>query len=169
MLVCATAALIALPALAAELPKTSACSAAAYGQFDFWVGDWDAFDVANPNKPVARARVTRILEGCVLLEVYEGADGHVGQSFTIYDKSRNVWHQTWVTNRGSLLIIEGSLQAGKMVLGGADRTEDGKRRRVQGVWKSIDGGVSESAMSSADGGKTWAPWFDIVFRPHKGS
>jgi hypothetical protein len=32
---------------------------------------------------------------------------HKGQSFTIYDVARDVWHQTWVTNRGELLEIEG--------------------------------------------------------------
>jgi hypothetical protein len=39
-----------------------------------------------------------------------------GESFSIYDVSRKVWHQTWVTDRGKLLVIEGGLQQGAMVL-----------------------------------------------------
>jgi DICT domain-containing protein len=54
-----------------------------------------------------------------------------------------------------------------MVLSGADRTDDGKERRVRGIWKPEDGGVRETAVTSTDGGKTWKPWFDLVFRPHK--
>jgi hypothetical protein len=151
----------------AEPAKPAICSAVAYRQFDFWAGDWDAFDVDKPNAPVARTQVTRILEGCVLLEVYEGTDGLVGQSFTIYDASRRVWHQTWVTNQGGLLIIEGEMLSGEMVLIGADRTKDGKERQVRGTWKRVDGGVRETAVTSTDGGRTWNPWFDLVFHPHK--
>ena len=35
-----------------------------------------------------------ILDSCVLREDYRATDGHKGQSFTIYDTARNVWHQT---------------------------------------------------------------------------
>jgi len=156
----------AQPIASADSAKPAACSDLVYRQFDFWMGDWDAFDVDNPNKPVARTRVTRILDGCVLLEDYEAADGHTGQSFTIYDASRHLWHQTWVTNRGTLLTIEGGMQAGAMVLSGADLTKDHRERRVRGTWSTIDGGVREFAVISTDGGKTWNPWFDLVFRRH---
>lgn len=37
--------------------------------------------------------------------------------------------------------------------------------RPRGVWKPEKGGVRESAVTSADGGKTWEPWFDLMFRP----
>lgn len=144
---------------------TSACSEPEYRQFDFWIGDWDAFDVDNPEKVVARNQVEAILGGCVVREDYRGASGAEGQSFSIYDASRKVWHQTWVTNRGVLLVIEGSFQDGEMVLSGADPARGGQV--VRGVWKPVEGGVRETAALSADGGKTWKPWFDIIFRPHR--
>jgi ketosteroid isomerase-like protein len=141
------------------------CAASEYRQFDFWVGDWDAFEVHGSAK-VARTRVDSILNGCVLQETYEGLDSHKGKSFTVYDASRKVWHQSWVTNRGQLLVIEGKLQDGALVLSGVDRTETGEERRVRGTWKPVDGGVRETAVTSTDAGLTWRPWFDIVFRPH---
>ncbi len=155
------------PPSAEESAKPASCAGPEYRQFDFWVGDWDAFDVDNPDKVVARNHVDRILDGCVLLEDYQGANGSHGQSFTIYDASRKVWHQTWVTNRGQLLTIEGKMQAGEMVLSGADLTADGKERHVRGVWKPVNGVVRETAVTSTDGGKTWEPWFDLWFRAHK--
>jgi hypothetical protein len=158
---------VAAPASSEDSPKPDPCSAAEYRQFDFWVGDWDAFDVDNPDKAVARNRVDRILDGCVLLEDYQGTNGSHGQSFTIYDASRKVWHQTWVTNRGQLLTIEGKMQDGEIVLNGADLTADGKERQVRGVWKPVNGAVRETAVTSTDGGRTWEPWFDLWFRPHK--
>ena len=145
--------------------KNSApCAAPEYRSFDFFVGDWDAFDFDNPSKRVARNRVTRILDDCVVLEDYQDTEGHHGQSFSIYDESRKVWHQTWVTNHGSLLIIEGNMRDGEMVLEGTDRTADGKERHVRGIWKPMSAGVRETAVTSTNG-KTWKPWFDIAFRP----
>jgi hypothetical protein len=55
---------IVLPALAQAparpkpAPRTAAkCAAPEYRQLDFWVGDWDAYDLADANKRVARNRV----------------------------------------------------------------------------------------------------------------
>jgi hypothetical protein len=136
-------------------------------QFDFWVGDWDSYDAGDDRTPSARVRVDPILDGCALREVYEGSNGLVGESFSIYDASRKVWHQSWVTNRGELLVIEGRFQDGRMTLEGANVGSDGKPTTVRGVWKPENGRVREWAERSADGGKTWTQWFDIVFRPHK--
>jgi hypothetical protein len=150
-----------------EVGKLTACASPGYRQFDFWVGDWDAFDVDSPSTAVARIRVDRILDGCVLREDYQDTNGLQGQSFSIYDASRKVWHQSWVTNRGQLLVIEGKMQAGEMVLSGVDHDADGKQRQIRGTWRPVDGGARESAVTSLDGGKTWKPWFDLLFRPHK--
>jgi len=141
------------------------CSAPEFRQFDFWLGDWDAFDVGKPTI-VARTRVDPILDGCVLREDYESVEGLKGQSFTLYDASRRIWHQSWTTNRGQLLVIEGKLEAGEMILAGADRTAEGQERRVRGIWKPVEGGVRETAVISTDAGRTWQPWFDLIFRPH---
>jgi hypothetical protein len=163
--ICVSATAVRIASSAASVKP--ACKAPPYRQFDFWIGDWDAFDMDNPRKVVARTRVTRILGGCVLLEDYQGADGHFGQSFTIYDASRDQWHQTWVTNHGTLLVIEGGLEdGGKMVLQGTDRTNNNVTRQVRGTWISVPEGVQESAVISTDGGKTWIQWFDLIFRRH---
>jgi hypothetical protein len=141
------------------------CAAPAYRQFDFWLGDWDVFDSHSQAK-VARVHVTRTLDDCVLLEEYRGSDGHEGQSFSIYDAPRSLWHQTWVTNRGQLLVIEGNLRASAMELSGSERLADGTVRLVRGTWQLSHDGVREVAVRSTDGGKTWTEWFDLVFRPH---
>jgi ketosteroid isomerase-like protein len=149
-----------------EATKPASCSAPEFRQLDFWAGDWDAFDYDNQKQVVAHARVSKILDDCVLLENYQDPNGLHGQSFSIYDPSRKVWHQTWVTNRGQLLVIEGKQQDGEVVLSGTDYA---KNVEVRGVWKPSNGGVRETAVTSSDSGKTWQPWFDLVFRPHANS
>src|ERR1700683_1925316 len=150
---------------AVEPAAPTRCAAPSYRQFDFWAGDWDVFDVDSPLQ-VAHAKVDLILDGCVLREDYQDTDGHKGQSFTIYDVARDVWHQTWVTNRGELLEIEGKREAGVMILTGEDRA---KHALVRGWWKPVNGEVRETAATSSDDGKTWKPWFDLAFRPRTSS
>jgi hypothetical protein len=143
------------------------CVTPSYRQWDFWVGDWDVFDISNLTTKVARVRVESILNGCVLRENYEDTDGYHGQSLSIFDASRQLWHQSWMTDRGQLLMIEGGMQAGAMVLSGVDHTPDGKKRIVRGIWKPVQGGVRETATRSTDDGLNWTPWFDLMFRPHQ--
>ena len=141
------------------------CSTSEHRQFDFWLGDWDVFEVDGGTK-VARTHVDSILNGCVLQETYEDGTSYKGESFTIYDASRKVWHQTWVTNRGKLLVTEGTLRNGEITLTGTE-LQDGVERIVRGTWTPAQGGVRETAEISSDAGATWKPWFDLMFRPHK--
>jgi hypothetical protein len=152
---------------AAESSVSASCATPEHRRLDFWAGDWDAYDVGGSDKPVARAHVDVILGGCALREIYEQPNGVVGQSFTIFDASRKRWHQTWVTNRGTLLQIDGKFQGASLTMEGRQLTSDGHEQIVRGVWSPQEGGVREIAHTSSDGGKTWQPWFDILFRPHK--
>ncbi|WP_158880126.1 hypothetical protein [Rhodanobacter sp. L36] len=154
-----------LPAQAASRSPSGSCSAEVYRQFDFWIGDWDTFDSDAPNKPsIARNHVDAILDGCVLREDYDQFDGLHGQSFTTYDASRKVWHQSWVTNRGGLLVMEGTQQGRRIVLSGIDTR---KHVLMRVSWEAQGHGVREIARQSSDNSAQWQPVFDIVFRPHR--
>ena len=145
------------------------CASAEFHQLDFWAGDWDLFDVENPANRVARVKVDRILDGCVLREDYQDSEGHKGQSFSIYDAALKEWHQSWVTNRGQLLLLDGVFRGNELVLGATEHMAGGKNKLIRGTWKPVEGGVRETAVTSIDQGKTWKPWFDLMFRPHAAS
>ena len=148
-------------------PLAPDCSAPQYRQFDFWLGDWDVLDFADRTKIVARVRVESVLGGCGLLESYSDPQAYEGRSFSVYDATRRVWHQTWITNHGRLLVIEGQVRSGVMELSGTDLAEYGAHQRlVRGSWQPVTEGVREIAARSVDGGKTWQPWFDLLFRRH---
>lgn len=152
------------PAARAADPAAPACQAPEYRRLDFWVGDWNAFDVDAPDAVAARVQVTRILGGCVVREVYAGTDGLHGESYTVYDAIRKLWHQTWVTNRGQLLEIEGRFEGERLTLEGTQRSATGPDVRVRAVWLPEKGGVRETAHTSNDGGATWKPLFDMRFK-----
>jgi len=159
---CALALLSTLPAgaadEAAQKPGT-ACEAAARHQFDFWLGDWDVRDASG--KLVGRNRIARAHGGCALEAQWSGNGGVTGSSLNAYDVERNRWHQTWVDNTGGLLLLEGGLRDGRMVLSGQAATAAGGTPVTQRItWQALpDGRVRQLWESSADG-STWSVVFD---------
>ncbi|MDQ2702034.1 MAG: DUF1579 domain-containing protein [Pseudomonadota bacterium] len=156
-----------VPATAAPVVTTLTsphCSAAEYHQLDFWIGDWDTFEADAPEgASVARARVEPIAQGCAIHELYEQVDGLVGDSILSYDPVRKQWQQTWVTNRGSIMVLWGDFKDGALVLEGRAHLRDGTSVMQRITWKVQDNGVRESALLSKDDGKTWTPAFDVIF------
>jgi hypothetical protein len=55
------------------------------------------------------------------------------------------------------------MEGDKLVLKGTDNI---RRADYRVTWERDSKGVRETAVSSKDGGKTWQPVFDMVFRPH---
>ena len=158
--------LAASPLLAAE-HASSACNAPTYRQFDFFAGDWDTYDVQAPGRIVARNTVKVILDGCVIHEDYRQNDGLHGESYSLYDAARKVWHQSWVTNHGGLLLLDGGMQGDRMVFEGVERKAGKPHALVRAAWYRQGDGVRETVERSLDGGKTWKTEFDILFKPHK--
>ena len=141
------------------------CSAPEYRQLDFWIGDWDTFEADAPSgASIARARVKPIAQGCAIHELYEQNDGLIGDSILSYDAVRKQWQQTWVTNRGALMVLWGNFKNGELVLEGDVHLRSGKSVRQRIAWKAEANGVRESAVMSKDGGKTWTAAFDVLFR-----
>lgn len=152
---------------AATPPSRDApCDAAQFHAFDYMLGDWDVFDVATPDIRVARNQVTRMVGSCALREVHRQDDGLLGEAITIYDRTRDLWHQTWVTNRGDLLLLEGRMESGRLVLTAPERHPDGSTSLLRGTWWVEGRTVRQLAERSHDGGRSWTPVWDIVFRPH---
>ena len=155
-------------AAAAQTPPAP-CSAAESRQFDFWIGDWDAFDADDLQTAIARTHITAIAAGCAIHELYEQADGLIGDSILAFDPVRRAWQQTWVTNRGSLMVISGRLVDGALVLEGEMHVANGTSLRQRITWQRQGEAVRESATLSRDDGRTWEPAFDVIFRKHRGA
>ena len=150
---------------AADTPSPARCSAAEYRQFDFWIGDWDTFEAEDLNgASIGRAQITPLVNGCALHERYEQADGLVGDSILSFDPVRRQWQQTWVTNRGSIMVLWGELRDGAIVLEGEVHLHDGATVLQRITWRTEGDAVRETALLSRDGGESWAPAFDVIFR-----
>ena len=154
---------------ATPAPTHAACAGVAeYHQLDFWIGDWDTFETETPNgASEARTHVDAIAEGCAIHELYEQTDGLIGDSILSYDPVRKQWQQTWVTNRGSIMMIFGDFKNGALILEGEAHLKNGTTIMQRITWERREQGVRESAVLSKDQGKTWQPAFDVLFRKHR--
>ncbi len=161
------AALTVSPALRAATP---ACDAAPFRQFDFWLGAWDVYDVGSPELQ-ARVTVTPVQGNCGLREQYQDTAGNSGESLSMYDPTTARWQQTWLSSRGQIIFLDGKLEgqpdtkpgAATMALKGTDHSAN-QQRQVRVTWKPEKDAVRETAERSSDNGKTWVPWFDLLFK-----
>ncbi|MGA9856164.1 MAG: hypothetical protein WBR29_12920 [Gammaproteobacteria bacterium] len=142
---------------------TQPCSTPEYRQLNFWLGNWNAFDDDGKGPDMAQDQISSILGGCVILERYMQNDGHDGESFSIYDTTRHVWHQTWVTNDGELLTLEGHFRNGVLTMYGHNLDKNSNPVWYRATWQMQGQGVREIAYLSNDKGRSWQPDFDILF------
>jgi hypothetical protein len=149
--------------LHAQASPPPPCAASEHRQFDFWLGEWE---VAAAGTPVGHNRITPLFGACGLREEYAGArGGFAGTSFNVYDAARGVWHQTWIDNSGALLVLEGGLRDGRMVLEGQRPGPEGTTRRERIIWTpNSDATVRQLWEVSTDGGSTWSVVFDGLYR-----
>lgn len=136
-----------------------ACATPESRQFDFWLGDWAVTDPKG--NAAGKNLITLEQAGCVLHEHWTGEKGGTGESFNIYDGAAKRWHQTWVDNGGTLLLLDGGLVDGRMVLTGNGVGPNGKPVTNRIAWEKLaDGRVRQTWTVSSDGGATWTTSFD---------
>ena len=158
-----TLGVLALPVAAAAQDQPQPCSASAYRQFDFWLGEWD---VTTPQgAPAGSNTITRILNGCVLHENWTSASGGSGQSHNIYNLQTGQWHQTWVDASGTLLKLDGGIDAGgKMVMRGETLGAAGETVLNEISWEPLETGqVRQVWRTSTDNGSDWQVVFNGLY------
>ncbi|MFN2443216.1 MAG: hypothetical protein ABR517_11090 [Thermoanaerobaculia bacterium] len=159
-LLCVSAAVLAQQAP----PK---CDAPEYRQFDFWVGEWS---VESPDGKFAGTNSIRVeMNGCVLHERWKGAGGGGGESFNIWDRTRGVWHQTWVDGFGTLLLLEGGIDGKSMRLEGKGKNGKGQWVRQRIIWTPMSdeecNGCVRQKWETTQDGEAWATVFDGIYKP----
>jgi hypothetical protein len=168
-LLCATLATglllgVAGPALSQGAP----CGDPEFHQFDFWIGEWIAYD-RETDRTLGRDSVDAIHGGCALLENWTGATGFRGTSLNMFDMAKSRWHQAWTDNQGGVTFLEGAFADGRIVMEGSVPNPDAADHRamIRITWEPVEEGVRQSGEKSLDGGKSWEADFDILYRPAK--
>ncbi len=156
-------------ALQAQLP----CSKPEFRQFDFWIGEWEAFGLKGAK--AGDSKISVILDSCVILEEWTSANAqqgliYTGKSFNSYNAATRQWQQTWADNTGNTTeFLRGEGSDGKIIYY-ADKVTGPKgevfMRRLSFTKLSADK-VRQLGEKSDDAGKTWVVEYDLEYRRKK--
>jgi len=140
-----------------------------YRQFDFWIGEWEAFGVNG--KKAGDSRISLILDSCIILEEWTSAQaGYAGKSYNTYNPATGKWQQYWVDNKGGITeYFNGRFENNTMVLETANTQQpDGTYKILKMTFSQPAAGkVRQFGQSSNDEGKTWQTDFDLEYRRKK--
>ena len=149
------------------------CSRPEYRQFDFWIGEWEAFGLNNAK--AGDSKISVILDSCVILEEWTSANAqqgliYTGKSFNSYNAATRQWQQTWADNTGNTTeFLRGEGSDGKIIYY-ADKVTGPKgevfMRRLSFTKLSADK-VRQLGEKSDDAGKTWVVEYDLEYRRKK--
>ena len=128
---------------ALQTPTAAAqCRSPEYRQFDFWMGDWDAYDLPDTAKAVARIQVSSIMDGCALREVYVQKERSERRELQPVGRVARRWHQSWVTEPWSPAPARGTP---RRRADGADRAGMEAGRELDAAPRDVVAGRRERA------------------------
>jgi len=141
-------------------PQVFVCADDAARQFDFLLGDWTV-TATGSSDVLSKIKVSRVADGCGLLEWVTPVRGIGAVSLVTYDTGATLWHWDQISGDGSILSLQGGLQNGEMVMEG-DESGAAKHMLARITWASNGVTIHEAAERSADG-RVWNAWFERDF------
>lgn len=155
--------------LAAQHP----CSAPVFHQFDFWIGEWEAFGPKGIK--AGDSKITAILDSCIILEEWTSASltqglRYAGKSYNKYNPATRQWQQTWVDNTGSSTeYLKGRHENGKMIFetNPFPYKKDTMAIRRLTFYDLGPDKVRQHGELSLDKGNTWVNEYDLEYRRKK--
>ena len=153
---------VCLASASSYAAKAGPCDTPEHRAFDFWLGDWQ---VHTPDGKLAGHNLVETrYGGCVVHEQYTSASSkYRGESLNIYDASRKVWHQTWVDTSGLLLVLEGGIRGGNMVMEGTITGSDGTVTKQRITWTPNSDGSVRQLWETSDKPGQWSTAFDGLY------
>ena len=134
--------IILLPLFNYSQNSDCACCTSEYGQFDFWVGDWNVFNTEG--KKVGENLVQKLEDNCILNENWQSTNGGSGKSYNYFDPEEETWNQLWISNAGNILKLKGKAEPNKMILKSKLQGDENGRFYNQITWtKNPDGSVTQ--------------------------
>lgn len=130
-------------------------------QFDFWVGEWDVFNLQG--QKAGTNSIQLFSNGCGLMENWTSSLGGDGKSINYYDASTQKWYQHWIGSGGGALRYSGNFKEGAMRFEG--ETVAGGKKTLQKLtfFKLDENTVRQLFEASTDDGKTWSVTFDLKY------
>jgi hypothetical protein len=140
-----------------------------YQKLDFWLGEWDVFDLKSGVKDGTN-RIEKILKGCAIIENWSDTSGGEGKSFFYVVRATGQWRQVWVEDSGGMKekALQDSDTGVSVRFQGEILHRDGSSHLDRTTLQPMTGGrVRQTIEISRDRGKTWEVVYDAEYRRRK--
>jgi hypothetical protein len=124
-------------------------------QLDYWLGNWNVVGPGAGANAVSRVHVT--LDGCMIVESWDGGRGHTGENMFGYSADDKSWRGMFVDNQGRVhVFVDGKVASGSAEFSGPSQGSNGEAvlNRVRIVRISPDK-VEQVWEKSSDNGTIW--------------
>lgn len=146
------------------------CSNPVYRQFDFWIGEWEAFGLDG--KKAGDSRISLILDSCIIFEEWTSASlqqglRYAGKSFNTYNAATKQWQQTWVDNVGGTNeYLQGKFENNQIIYSSTvfKFSKDTMAIRKMTFTNLSTDKLRQHGEISKDNGKTWSTEYDLEYR-----
>jgi hypothetical protein len=163
------AACFIMAAKAQKLP----CSNPVYRQFDFWIGEWEAFGLDG--KKAGDSKISVILDSCIILEEWTSASlqrglRYAGKSFNTWNATTKQWQQTWVDNAGGTNeYLQGKFEENKIIYTSKPFpiSKDTMAIRKITFTNLSPGKLRQHGEITKDNGTSWSTEYDLEYRRKK--
>ncbi len=149
------------------------CGNSVYRQFDFWIGEWEAFGPTGVK--AGDSKISLILDSCIILEEWTSASvqqglRYAGKSFNTFNTATGQWQQTWVDNAGgSNEYLSGKYENEKIILTTSpfQFSKDTMAVRRLTFFNLGKDKVRQWGEISKDKSATWTTEYDLEYRRKK--
>jgi hypothetical protein len=156
-----------------QAQKSPCGSNPVYRQFDFWLGEWEAFGIRG--QKAGDSKISIILDSCVILEewtsaVKQGGFTYAGKSFNTYNAATGQWQQTWADNAGGTNeYLLGKFENNKIIYTSKPfpLKKDTMAIRKMTFFNLGADKVRQLGEISKDNGATWSTEYDLEYRRKK--
>lgn len=146
------------------------CSNPVYRQFDFWIGEWEAFGLDW--KKAGDSKISIILDSCVILEEWTSASvqqglRYAGKSFNTFNATTKQWQQTWVDNVGGTNeYLQGKFEKNQIIYSSTPFkfSKDTMAVRKMTFTDLNTNKMRQHGEISKDNGSTWTTEYDLEYR-----
>ena len=158
--------LFCLPLLTAAQQSTPCMTIAQAREFDFWIGEWDAY-VTNSEKLAGYSKIEMASGGCMILENWTSAgQPFSGKSMNFVDPRTGKWKQVWVGSGGLNVteFLNGEYRDGAMRFEYETVTPAGKKQFVKFHFYNISKNKVRQFHQTSEDGTTWVTTYDFTYR-----
>ncbi|MBL0181083.1 MAG: hypothetical protein IPP96_01865 [Chitinophagaceae bacterium] len=146
------------------------CSRPEYRQFDFWIGEWEAF--GTNGQKAGDSKISLILDSCIILEEWTSTSvqqglRYAGKSFNTYNAATKQWQQTWVDNAGGTNeYMQGKFENNRIIFSSTPFrfSKDTMAIRKMTFTNLNPVKLRQYGEISKDNGLTWTTEYDLEYR-----